>query len=110
MNKLSAHVKAAMTYFRAGLVMVFLFGLAIQFQPAGRSIIPRPANLLSLLAAVAYASFLFLPVFKKSDKKPTDILDPETEPERPRFWLLAILEWAVFFTTIFWLFGMAFFL
>jgi hypothetical protein len=38
------------------------------------------------------------------------VLDPEIVPERPLFWLLPFLEWLVFFATIFWLFGMAFFL
>ncbi len=37
MNNLKPHTIAAMTYFRAGLVMVFFFGLAILFQPAGKS-------------------------------------------------------------------------
>ena len=56
MNKMGPHVKAAQTYFRAGLLMVLLFGLAILFQPAGRKVIPPVANLFSLLAFLAYAS------------------------------------------------------
>ena len=110
MNNLKPHGRAAFTFFRGGLAMVLVFGLAILFQPAGRVMIPKVASLLSLLATIAFASFLFLPMIKKSDTKPTDVLDPEIVPERPRFWLLPFLEWLVFFATIFWLFGMAFFL
>jgi hypothetical membrane protein len=40
MNNIKPHATAAMTYFRAGLVMVFFFGLAIFFQPAGKAMIP----------------------------------------------------------------------
>jgi hypothetical membrane protein len=109
MNNLKPHGRAAFTFFRGGLAMVLVFGLAILFQPAGRVMIPKVASLLSLLATIAFASFLFLPMIKKSDTKPTDVLDPEIIPERPRFWALPFLEWLVFFATIFWLFGMAFF-
>jgi hypothetical protein len=40
---------------------------------------------------------------------PVKFLDPSVIPERPRFWGLPFMEWLVFFTTIFWLSGMAFF-
>ncbi len=107
MNNLEPHVKAAMTFFRGGLGMVLVFGLAIQFQPADQVVIPKAANLLSLLAAAAFASFLLLPRLKKPEADPLETLDPEKTPERPRFWALAFVEWMVFFTTIFWLCGMA---
>jgi hypothetical membrane protein len=110
MNNLESHKIAAMTYFRAGLVMVFFFGLAIFFQPAGRAIIPQSANLLSLLAFLAYGTFLAWPVVRKKEQKTSDILDPQQEPTRPRVWALPILEWLVFFSTIAWLFGMTFFI
>ena len=108
MNNLKPHTIAAMTYFRAGLVMVFFFGLAILFQPAGKPTIPPAANLLSLLAFLAYGAFLVFPRFTKKEQEPTNILDPEQTPERPRVWALAALEWLVFFSTIAWLFGVAF--
>ncbi len=110
MNNLKPHAIAAMTYFRAGLVMVFFFGLAIIFQPGGEASIPQGANLLSLLAFLSYGAFLVLPLFRQKVKKPTEILDPEQMPERPRVWPLAALEWLVFFSTIVWLLGMTFFL
>lgn len=110
MNKLQSHTIAAMIYFRAGLVMVFFFGLAVLFQSAGKSVIPPAANILSLLAFLAYGAFLFLPRVMKKEPKPMDTLDPDQIPDRPRIWALPILEWAVFFTTIAWLFGMIFFI
>jgi hypothetical membrane protein len=110
MNNLKSHAIAAMTYFRAGLGMVFFFGLAILFQPAGKPAVPPAANILSLLAFLAYGAFLIFPRINKKETKPTNILDPEQTPERPRVWALPALEWAVFFSTIAWLFGIIFFI
>jgi hypothetical membrane protein len=110
MNNLKLHVLAAMTYFRAGLGMVFFFGLAIFLQPAGKPAIPSAVNLLSLVAFLAYGAFLSLPRRKKDGEKPTEILDPQQKPERPRVWALPLLEWAVFFSSIAWLFGVTFFI
>ena len=110
MNNVKSHTTAATTYFRSGLVMVFFFGLAIFFQPAGKALIPRAANLLSLLAFLAYGAFLVWPLVKKKKQTPADSLDLEQEPERPRIWALPPLEWLVFFSTIAWLFGMIFFI
>jgi len=110
MNNVKPHKTAAITYFRAGLVMVFFFGLAIFFQPAGKAIFPHTANLLSLLAFLAYGAFLVWPLVSKKEQKPAETLDPEPESERPRIWALATLEWLVFFSTIAWLFGMTFFI
>jgi hypothetical membrane protein len=108
MNNLKPHAIAAMTYFRAGLVMVFFFGLAILFQPSGKSSVPPTANLLSLLAFLAYGTFLTLPRIRKKEQKPAELLDPEQTSDRPQVWALPALEWAVFFSTIAWLFGIAF--
>jgi hypothetical membrane protein len=109
MNNLKPHTIAAMTYFRAGLVMVLFFGLAILFQSAGRRVFPPAANLLSLLAFLAYGTFLTLPGIRAKKEKPANPLDPEQRPERPQIWALPALEWMVFFSTIAWLSGMAFF-
>jgi hypothetical membrane protein len=110
MNNLKYHIIAAMTYFRAGLVMVLFYGLAILFPSYGKPAIPPSANLLSLLAFMAYAAFLIRPITKKNQPKDANILDPEQVPERPRVWVMAILEWLVFVSTIAWLFGMTFFI
>jgi hypothetical membrane protein len=112
MNNLTPHIRAAMTYFRAGLVMVIFFALAIFFQST--PVLPPVANLLSLVAALCYGSFLVL--LGKPHKKDaqgndepstTDILNPEVMPERPRLWWTALLEWLVFFSTVAWIFGVA---
>lgn len=112
MNNLDPHVKAAQTYFRAGLVMVLLFGLAIIFQPAERRFIPQAVNLFSLPAFAVYAIFLFMlkPPPAARDPNLANSLDPAVKPERPRVWFFAIMEWLVFFVTLMWLFGVAFFI
>jgi hypothetical membrane protein len=112
MNKMDAHIKASLTYFRAGLAMVFLFGLAILFQPVGHKFVPQIANLLSLLAFSVYASFLLMLKPRKApgDQTEANSLDPAEKPERPRVWLFPIVEWMVFIATLLWLFGMAFFI
>ncbi len=112
MNKLEPHVKAAQTFFRAGLVMMLLFGLAILFQPADRRVIPQAANVLSLLGFGAYANFLFMlkPRLPTTYGTPANSLDPTAVPDRPRVWVFPIMEWLVFFFTLLWLFGMAFFI
>jgi hypothetical membrane protein len=110
MNNLKMHTIAAMTYFRAGLLMVFLFGLAILFQSRETAVIPSSAALLSLMAFLAYGAFLVLPGLRHKERRPDNLLDPQEPPERPRVWATAILEWLVFFSTIAWLFGMTFFI
>jgi hypothetical membrane protein len=109
MNNLKPHVRAAMTYFYGGLAMVLAIGAAVLIQPDGRVVIHKVAGLLSLLAALAFGSFLALPRFTTPGVDPLELLDPQIALERPRFWALPFLEWVVFFTTIFWLSGMAFF-
>jgi len=109
MNNLKPHVRAAMSYFYGGLVMVVLIGVAILVQPADRVAVHRIASILSVPAALAFASFLALPRILSPGIDPATLLDPSVHPERPRFWALPFVEWLVFFATIFWLFGMAFF-
>jgi hypothetical membrane protein len=106
MDNLERHTRAAMTFFRAGLVMVFFFGLAILFQPGDQIVVPKSANLLSLLAGISYASFLSLTRPKPADDS-FESLDPNREKERPRIWHLAIVEWILFFATVFWVLGIS---
>jgi hypothetical membrane protein len=107
MNNLTSHSRAAMTYFRSGLVMIFFFGLAILFQPAGKQTIPQAANIFSLFAFAAYGAFLLRVSLKKTDQQSADTPDMQPEWERSPVSITACLEWAVFFSTILWLFGMA---
>jgi hypothetical membrane protein len=107
MNDISPHIKAAVAYFRGGLVTVLLFNLAILFQPAGQVLVPEFALILGALAVVAYGSFLFLAGKMGGTEEPSSSLDPQHVPERPRFWLLPVVEWAVFLSTLIWFFCIA---
>jgi hypothetical membrane protein len=108
MNELKSHGRASITFFRGGLAMVFLFGMAILFQPADRLAVPKSFNIVSLLAFLAYGSFLTLLTIRSRRHPPADALNLQEIPERRRVWLLPMLEWVVFFATIAWLFGVAF--
>jgi hypothetical protein len=110
LNYLTAHTAAAVTYFRSGLVMIFFFGLAILLQPEGKIVVPKTINLLSLAALIFYATFLALLTRVKPVNHPVEILDPLMTPDRPRIWLLAVMEWVVFFVSVLWLIGVAYFL
>jgi hypothetical membrane protein len=101
---------SAMTFFRSGLAMILITGLAIQFQPAGRVIVPKSANILSVLAGISYVTFLILLARPGKDDNEDHNPDPGNEPSRQRFIFLPFLEWLVFFSTISWLFGVVFFL
>lgn len=96
MNNIGPHIKAAMTNFRAGLVMVLCFSIAIAVSPAGP---PRLLSLAGLPSVLAYAYFLAYSrtMFRSSQ----DALSPLSKP-RPRVWRLAAAEWAIFLTTIPW--------
>jgi Protein of unknown function (DUF998) len=103
MNHIKSHTWVAMSYFRSGLVTVLLFSLAVFAQTEEFEIIPKLSNLAGLLSVLCYAAFLFTAdTSKKKDDSKTEILDPETLPERPRFLRTTILEWAVFFSTVLW--------
>jgi len=112
MNRMEAHVFVAMSYFRSGLVMVLLFGVAILTQKPGAVVITKSSFLAVLISLVCYASFLLISDTKKHTTKSEDnssenVLDPESEMERPRYWKTTILEWAVFFSTVLWFFIVA---
>jgi hypothetical membrane protein len=100
MNNLKPHTLVAMTYFRAGLVMVILFTLAIALQPEGQAVVPHVVNWAGMLAILAYGSFLS--IMRTSARRGDDILNPLQGSARPRFWLLPAMEWAIFFTTVLW--------
>ncbi len=104
MNHIKAHSFVAMSYFRSGLVMVLLFGVAVFAQPAGTEVISKSSNIAGLISLLCYAAFLLTSDWPKKEEEEKDEspLDPESEKERPRFWRITILEWAVFFSTILW--------
>ena len=103
MNNLDPHVKAAMTYFRMGLVMVLFFTIAIAAQP-NPPVLPRSMAMTGVPAILAYAFFL---VYMRVTYRPgQDALGPIMN-NRPRFWTLPFAEWMIFWTTVPWLFALA---
>jgi hypothetical membrane protein len=103
MNHLKAHYWVAISYFRSGLIMVLLYSTAVFLQPSSHVVIPVASNFAGLLAFLCYAAFLFISdTKKKEDDQPESALDPDNEPERPKYWRSTILEWAVFFSTVLW--------
>ena len=107
MDNLSPHIRAANSYFWSGLVTVALFTLGIFLQPNPAQV-DRMAGVLCLPALAAYSLFLFLAIKMGIETSSSeDPLDPATLPERPRVWALPVSEWAVYFTTFIWFFGIA---
>lgn len=100
MNQMKPHIIAAMTYFRGGLLMMVFFTLAIGLQPEGGAVLPEAYSLAGLPAIFSFAGFLVMTrkAMKKSNENP---LSTENV-KRPRVWPMAILEWAIFITIVFW--------
>ncbi len=103
MDRLEPHRKAAMTFFRSGLVTVLFFTIAVFVKPAGQRVIPLAVNFFGILAIISYSAFLVI-VSQKTDKKGQEnyLLDPTEKKVRPRFWRTPFLEWMLFFATIAW--------
>jgi hypothetical membrane protein len=106
MNHQSPHITAAMWFFRFGLATTLCFGIAILRQPGGAvARVSRAASAFSLLAFAVYAVFLVIASIPGVGGG--DPLDPAALANRPAFWLLAVLEWGVFFSTVLWFFGVS---
>ncbi len=100
MNKLKPHGIAALTFFRAGLLMVLLFSLAIALQPESALVLPHAYSLAGLPAILAFGGFLIM-MRKTSAEETDDPLQP-MEGERPKFWLMPTVEWTIFVTIVLW--------
>lgn len=101
MNYLPPHITAAMTFFRAGLVTVLLFGIAIQRQRPGRRVVDRRANVAAVVAVLAFAAFLLelqLGLGGASGFHEGLLVD------RPAVWPSAILEWSILVAMMAWFF------
>jgi hypothetical membrane protein len=106
MNNIKSHNRAAMTFFRLGLVMIICFTLAIALQPAGDTVISRLVALVGLPAIASYSAFL---VYSEVEHRASQKADQEAEAVqewiRPRVSLLVVFEWLIFLTTIPWFFA-----
>jgi len=106
LNKMKPHRTAAITYFRGGLMMVIFFTLAISFQPAGAGVLPRAYSLAGLPAILSFAGFLLLTRKVINQEQTENPLSTE-DVDRPRIWSLAIVEWFIFITIVFWFVSIA---
>jgi hypothetical protein len=111
MDRLEPHRKAAMTFFRSGLVTVLFFTIAVFLQPVGERVIPLAVNIFGVIAIASYSAFLVI-VNKKTNKKGQEnyLLDPKEKKMRPRFWRTPFLEWVLFFATLAWFLCVSLFL
>ena len=105
MSRLDPHVFTAMWFFRCGLLMAALFGVAMLTQRRGSEAVPRAASLFSLVAVAAYGTFLVMA--GNAGTGTFDTASPLFLSARPAVWTLAVLEWAVFFATVLWFLGVA---
>lgn len=103
MERLEPHRKAAMTFFRSGLLTVLFFTISVFAQPSGHRAIPLIVNVFGIFAIIAYSAFLLI-VRKKTDDNGEEnyLLDPAKKKTRPHFWRTPFLEWMLFFATIAW--------
>jgi hypothetical membrane protein len=102
MNNLEPHRKVSASFFRSGLLYLLFFSLGIFFQPAGHIAVPRYAVIFGLVGVLCYSAFLYKMTKNSDSAHLSENLDPEVIPERPRFWVLATLEWSIFFSTMGW--------
>lgn len=99
MNNLKPHGRAAITFFRGGLLMVLTFSSSIAFQKPVATIMSPFYAFAGLPAILAFAYFLYL--MHQSSKAERDPLAP-MEFNRPRVWKMTISEWAIFVTIVLW--------
>jgi hypothetical membrane protein len=115
MSNVRPHIRAATSYFRGGLAAVLLLALGVWFQSAER--IPRGAAAAGAAATAVYAAFMVVAAIRYRRRLaaagPLSYLDPArmredsgvshlllSDGERPRVWLIPIMEWLVFAATV----------
>ncbi len=114
MSTFVPHVRAATSYFRGGLAAVVLSALGIWLAPAGH--VPKGAAAAGVAAAVVYALFMVVGAVRYRravDSGQMSYLDPASigedsglegrflrQGERPRIWLIPVMEWLVFASTV----------
>lgn len=98
MNKEETHGFAAVWFFRAGLVMVFLFSLAIAFQRTPVPVLSRWFALVGLPAMLSFSAFLIMAPKIPEEDNPLS----NEDIDRPKIWPLVIVEWLIFLTIVLW--------
>ncbi|HZU87441.1 MAG TPA: DUF998 domain-containing protein, partial [Anaerolineaceae bacterium] len=58
MERLTPHRRAAMTFFRSGLLTVLFFTIAIFTQSGEQKLIPLGVNIIGIIALASYSTFL----------------------------------------------------
>ncbi len=103
MNKEKAHGIFAMWFFRTGLVMVFLFSLAIAFQRAPVLVLSRWLAFVGLPAMLSFSAFLIMAPKIPEEENPLS----NEDIDRPNAWPLVIVEWLIFLTIVLWFVAIA---
>jgi len=103
MSKEEAHGFFAMWFFRTGLVMVFLFSLAVAFQRAPDLVLSRWLALVGLPAMLSFSAFLIMAPRIPEEENPLS----NEDIDRPNAWLLVIVEWLIFLTIVLWFVAIA---
>lgn len=96
MDHLRPHLAVALIFFLGWLAMACAFTMAFWLDGAGR--FPHHLVVAGALSVVLCAVFLALP----KGRVLTAFEHPETL-QRPRVWLLAVAEWAVFGSMVAWM-------
>lgn len=99
MDRLKPHGIAAVIFFRAGLLMVLFFTLAIALQPQNQLFFSKWLALAGTPAILAFGTFLVM--MSHTNRTKDQPLEPLNQ-SRPHVWKMAIAEWAIFVTIVFW--------
>ena len=97
MNQLEIHTLIANTFFYGGLLVALGYTLYVLFSPKPR--LPKITALTGGLTMLAFAAFVwFLPAPLEDGQNIHEILK-----NRPKVWMLPILEWVVFLCVMVWI-------
>ncbi|MCH2508131.1 MAG: DUF998 domain-containing protein [Dehalococcoidia bacterium] len=97
MNQLEIHTAIANTFFYGGLLVALGYTLYVLFSPKPR--LPKITALTGGLTMLAFAAFVwFLPAPLEDGQNIHEILK-----NRPKVWMLPILEWVVFLCVMVWI-------
>jgi hypothetical membrane protein len=91
MNYLTEHYIVAMSFFFSGMIMVFIWAIAIAIQKEPR--IPKYFSVGGLINGIIFAAFL--------------LVRGDEGPGRPEFSLTTTLEWSIYFAIVGYLLAIA---